>query len=798
MNRTYRWLILALSGFLLLALRAPAGPRALEASGPSTGQVTIVRDEYGVPHVFASTPESLWYGAGYAQAQDRLWQAEVLRRTAKGTSAEFFGPSAVDGDVVSRTLFGPDEQRTAMLASAPAEVRLLFEAFSDGMNAWIAEATAGGQLPIEYALFGVSPEPWAPEDSLAIAQLLFTQFGEFGDGELTNAAHLQELIARFGPAEGTAVFLDTHWLNDPDARTTIPAMGAINPARRGSAPRPHLPSGVGHGQSQWEEAKEGWQRNLDRAGLRRGPASNAMVFGPSMTADGRALLLGGPQMGYSAPQINHEMGIHRGNLHVTGMEIAGVPWIPIGVTESFAWTLTSGISDNVDIYFEVLNPANPGQYLYQGAYVEFDCRLEVFNVRGAADVNQNVCESVHGPVLGSAPGLAFTRKSPVRGREIQTIEAFIEIYEARTPVEVSASLSRVAPNLNFHYADTRGNIGYWHFGKIPVRASGDNPWFPHDGTGAAEWQGFVPWEEMPHTLNPDQGWITNWNNKPAADWDNTVFGFGNWGPTQRVNTLFNLIEGLTPGTVTPETVAELNRLAGLTTDTPSGNASAVFVSTLLDDMLARVDETADGRLPDAVALLASWDWLQTDEDGDGLYDSPGVALFNTWWQTFVDRVFADDLGGVSDRVLNGNLTYRLLDADPALPLQHDYLGGETAEEALTYALIDTLDVLTAQYGTADMAGWLQPAAEIVWSPIGAGSVPNTLWMNRGTYNQIVHLGPGPELYGMNVIAPGQSGDPFSPHFADQLSLYATWAYKPMRLNRTDLRGNIESITRLNP
>jgi penicillin amidase len=183
---------------------------------------------------------------------------------------------------------------------------------------------------------------------------------------------------------------------------------------------------------------------------------------------------------------------------------------------------------------------------------------------------------------------------------------------------------------------------------------------------------------------------------------------------------------------------------------------------------------------------------------DGFYDSPGVAIFNTWWQRWVDRVFADDLGGALPPTGVGNLTYRMLADDPALPLQHDYLDGETVEQALTGALIAALDDLTAAYGSLEEIDWLQPIAEIVWAPVGAVGVPNTIWMNRGTYNQIVHLGPGPELYGQNVVSPGQSGDPVSPHFEDQLMLYATWAYKPMRLNRLDLKGVIESTVVLKP
>ncbi len=230
----------------------------------------------------------------------------------------------------------------------------------------------------------------------------------------------------------------------------------------------------------------------------------------------------------------------------------------------------------------------------------------------------------------------------------------------------------------------------------------------------------------------------------------------------------------------------------------------MFVSTLLDELLAYVDTAADPRLPGVVALLESWDWIQEDADGDGRYDSPAVAIFNTWWQQLTGRVFADELGPSSEPNVVGNMVYRLLwyASPPAdggvapLPLLHDYLDGETAGAAVTGSLSDALDGLTAGYGSADMGDWLQPAARIHWAPMGVAGVPDTPWMNRGTYNQIVHLGMGPHLYGENVISPGQSGDPASPHFADQLELYATWTYKPMRLDREDLIGNTESVTRL--
>jgi penicillin amidase len=475
-----------------------------------------------------------------------------------------------------------------------------------------------------------------------------------------------------------------------------------------------------------------------------------------------------------------------------------LPGTPIGVADGYAWTMTSGISDNNDIYYEVLNPNDPTQYLFQGEWLDLDCRVETILVRGAAEVPTQFCDSVHGPVIGNAPGLAFTLKSAVRGSELQGLEVFYDMARSKSVGEFDQALSNAVYNFNVLYADARGNIAYWHVGKIPVRAEGDNPWLPHDGTGAAEWQGYIPWTQMPHAINPNQGWLTSWNNKPAPGWENSTRGFGDFGPVHRVNTLTNLLSQVSPGSATVGTMEEINRKAGWTTDTPSGSAATVFVSTLLDDMLAQVDVSADPRLPGITNLLSDWDWLQIDGDGDGFYDSPAVAVFNTWWQTMSDQIFEDDLGGTLQPNVVGNLAYRMLASEPALPLLHDYLAGQPVDQALTNALIDALDQLTLQYGSAEVADWLQPVAQIYWEPLGAGSVPNTIWMNRGTYNQIVHLGKGPQLYGENVIAPGQSGDPFSPHFADQLQLYATWTYKPMHLNRSDLVDYMDSMVKLNP
>ena len=240
-----------------------------------------------------------------------------------------------------------------------------------------------------------------------------------------------------------------------------------------------------------------------------------------------------------------------------------------------------------------------------------------------------------------------------------------------------------------------------------------------------------------------------------------------------------------------KTLERINVIGGWTTDTPTGQAGSVFVSSDLDMMLAAVDRHADPRLRRAVRAMRHWNELQADRDGDGFYDNPWGTVFNAWWNELATGTF-DEVAGVTNRFVLGNLVDRMLRGDAAgLPLAYDYLGGVTVESAVTDALIRALDGLAAEHGSNNPRTWAQPISTIDWDPLpltpGAGS---TIWMNRGTYNQIVSLGRW--IRAENVIAPGQSGDATSPHFTDQLALYANWEYKPMRLTRRSLRGVVES------
>src|SRR6516165_9254582 len=387
--------VVAATGVAGTAVAGTAAPGSAAAvvSVPGAGAVRIVRDEYGVPHIFASTARALFYGEGYAVAQDRLWQAERLRLTGTGTVAavyRFGGPGSVPGDLNFREYTGGEGHLRALVRALvralPAPARVAVRAFSDGMNAWIRTAIRTHTLPPEYAAAGLTPRPWTPEDVMATWLAVAGQYGSFGGDEVTNASQLARWTAALGPSAAGKVFADTHWLNDPSAPTTIPAMPArtyraVSAAVAAPAARAARPARVGRGLlAALLHQQRATDHTLARVGQGSRWHSNAVVLSGRLTKDGAPLLLGGPQADYSLPQTFMEIGLRGAGYDVTGVTIPGTAAVEIGVGAQHAWSVTSGGTDNSDWYADTIDPAgHPGQYLFDGRWQPYACRTETID-----------------------------------------------------------------------------------------------------------------------------------------------------------------------------------------------------------------------------------------------------------------------------------------------------------------------------------------------------------------------------------------------------------------------------------
>ncbi|HHT9117992.1 MAG TPA: penicillin acylase family protein, partial [Candidatus Hypogeohydataceae bacterium YC38] len=276
-------------------------------------------------------------------------------------------------------------------------------------------------------------------------------------------------------------------------------------------------------------------------GLPKKLGSYAVLVSPKRSTSSKALLLGCPQMGLEGPQPGYEVDLHGGGFDVAGMTFPGVPAVLIGYNQNVAWTLTSGCSDNVDVFVEELNPENPLEYRYLGQWLRLETREEVFHVKGSSPVRERFYRSLHGPIFRMEGGRAYSHKRTFWLEELKAIEAFLQINRAKYMEDFYRAIELIPLSFNLFYAGVEGQIGYWHLGKYRLLAPGSDPRLPLSGTGLEEWRGFVPMDWLPHVINPPEGYMANWNNKPARAWDN-----GDnlpWVGDHRVRKILSVLEG---------------------------------------------------------------------------------------------------------------------------------------------------------------------------------------------------------------------------------------------------------------
>src|SRR5438034_1838928 len=487
---------------LLIALVAAVAGRPVAAIAAPEA-VTIVRDAYGVPHLFtggAGALERGAYGNGYAQAEDRLFEMDILRRAATGRLAEMLGPDFLLMDEVVRRDGLTPKELGRQLARLSRRNRRALEAYRDGVNAFIEKVTLDPRL-LPFEFLGKPPAPWETTDTVAIAVLEFQLFGASGGHEVLNADLLLDLLARFPEAEARGIFDDLHWVEDPAAPTTI-AEGATaaDPdrvvrfaARQFDLVRMHAASIRRAAAALREE-----QGVMGGLGVRR-HASNAILVGPELSASGHPLLLGGPQTGLNVPSFFWEIGLHGGGYDAEGVVAPAGPGVLIGRGRSFAMTITSGILDNIDTFVEFLDPARPDHYLFRGRSRAFERRTETFAVAGQPAVTLEVLRTIHGPVffIDREERLAYSRQAAFVGKELESAAAPGALGFVGNLHQFERLANHVAVSLNLHYADAAGNIAYFHRGIRPLRPLHTDPRLPLDGRGTMEWRGGVPPPPVP-------------------------------------------------------------------------------------------------------------------------------------------------------------------------------------------------------------------------------------------------------------------------------------------------------------
>jgi penicillin amidase len=727
-------------------VRRVPGNSGAKKVGVIKGAVRIERDGRGVAHVYADNERDLFFGFGYATAQDRLFQLDWLRRKARGKLAEILGPEGVESDLLNRTI-GLAQIAEKEWPSLPVEIRDLQSAYTSGINALMEESR--GCLPIEFDLLGYQPEPWREADSLAIVG----EFRWYLTGRFPVIA-IPELVKR---AVGDGQLYHEFALAEIDDESIL---------QRGDFPRSLTP-GLSPG-----------RRGESSTSGDSGGGSNNWVLDGYRTDTGKPLLANDPHIPYYAVSIWHEIHLHGGAFNVAGVALAGMPGIMIGRNERVAWGITNNICSQRDLYQEKTDPAHPGSFLFDGKWEPAQLRAETIHVRGQEPVKKTIRSSRNGPIVDEIIPAAVRHLGPVSIRWLGFepcgwVTATINMNRAHNCAEFrDAGRPWLCPTFNLVFADVDGNIGFQSVGRLPVRNIPERGYRP-GWDPAHQWAGVIGYDDMPHLNNPKRGYVVTANNRTAqSDFPYPLAGC--WASGHRARRIRTQIEA--------RKVFSRDDCRRLQLDTHSGRA-ALSVGPLL----AALQGDADPRVQQAASILRGWNYhIAVDSPAATIFD----VFFTHWCKTVCRERLPVDQAAFAAAACVG-IAARLLARDEYGWFQRDRVS------AILTAFRATLDELTTKLGD-DMLTWTWGRVHVLNQPhflskrgdlgqlLDLNGKPcggDNVTVNSGTadanwtsalgagYRMVADLADADAGLWQTEVA-GVSGHPGSPHYSDQIDGWA--------------------------
>ena len=815
----FQWLVRISAGLIVLAVLGVAliyylASRSLpdydaEVRVPGlTDTVEIVRDNADVPHIFASDDKDVFYGLGFAHAQDRLWQMMMMRRTAQGRLSELFGRATLDTDSFIRRL---DIYRLAVQSVDVQDPETLaaLTAYAAGVNARLDQinAEALGRGAPEMFLFKSPLAPWRPADSLAIGKLMGLQL----------SGHMSEEILR------ARISLA---LNDParlrDILPDVPGPGIASLPEYASLV-PGAPTSFASLQSPPHPLSPFKARGL--AG-----ASNAWAAAASRSASGGTLLANDPHLGFSAPSVWYLARMELSTGGVIGGTIPGIPAILTGRSDKLGWGLTSAYVDDQDVLIEEVNPDNPQQYRTPDGFKAFESRDSIIRIAGEEPITLTLRWSDNGPILpgrfrdlgaitppGHVAALSWTVLSP----RDTSVAAGIAIMKAQTVAEaITASEQYIAPAQNLTLVD-RSSIAMKTIGAVPRRdvAHQSQGRMPSLGWRAENrWQGRMPYRSNPGFVSPLGGILGNTNNKMIDRPFPNHISF-TWGDTQRVQRWRRLMQTREVHTRDSFIEAQLDTVSFTARSLlPLMGAELWFTGE------AAPDGTAERQRQRALALLAEW-------NGEMNQHWPEPLIYAAWLRSLQDRMVRDDLGPLADEFTHVEplfieRAFRDVDGAAVWCDIRQSAPVETCADMARLALDDALIWIAETWGSQLEALRWGDAHQATHDHPVLGEVPllryfvnirqstsggdNTLQrgLTRGTGPdpfQNVHGAGYRGVYdfadpnsSVFVISTGQSGHFLSRHYDDLAQLWRRGEYIPMSLDEGLARAASVGITRLEP
>ena len=748
--------------------------------------VEVFRDRWGIPHIYATQLSDLFFAQGFVHAQDRLFQMELNRRTALGRLSELFGPIALDTDRASRT-FGFNRLGETDWKNASSEMREVILAYTQGVNAYLTHPAV--KMPVEFTLLNHRPEPWQPEDSTSFARVMMWQLSHAWYGEIVRA----QIVAAVGPERAAEIEI------------SYPSHNPLS-----------LPRGIEFNRL----SLDGALVKAKGPFLARSMGSNSWAVSGRKTANGKAYLCNDMHLVLGLPSTWYMLHLESGDFRVTGVSLAGAPGVLVGHNDRIAWGMALAFTDCEDLFVEQFDPQQPQQYRFKDEWRKAEVVDEVIQLKGKTEPHvEHVTITHHGPIISDVVGYPEQRVA-VNSMSLQpspSLTGWLALNRAKNWDEFVAAMRLIeAPQLNVCYADVEGNIGYWVTGKVPVRAKGDGKLPAPGWTGEYEWVGEVPFEEMPHALNPEQGYVVTCNNRNVPD-DYPYFLGDIWMNGYRARRIDDVLKG--KDKVTVDDFRLLHR---------------DFTCLPGSELVARLQglESADPEVRLALERLKAWNGvLSTDSVGGSIYEVVRYHL--------VRNLFEPSLGK--------ELTLRLMGQgfNPVLLASHEFYGHDTVillrmlgrpdswwmqqaggfEALVTHSLKEAITWLRKELGN-DPERWqwgrlhravfphplgLQKPLDLVFNrgpvPIGGDTdtpcqtavSPHDPYNNNSwspSFRQIVNMGDLSQS--LVTSPPGQSGQLGSPHYDDLIDPWLSGEYCAMLWEREEVESQAKTKLVLSP
>ncbi len=764
--------------------------------------VEVITDRYGVPHIYANNEDDLYFTQGYIHAQERLWQMELNRRIAAGRLSEIFGPMTLELDRFCRRI-GMHRAAAADVEHLAEHDRRILEAYAQGINSFIQQNNK--RLPIEFILLHLQPEPWQPAHTLQWGKLQAWSLAGNWETELVRA----RLVAKLGAERASR--LESGY--DPGHPLIVPPGATYQGINTDLL-------------AQYEQIKT-------LSGFSVLGGSNNWAVDGTMTHSGAPILCNDPHLGQTIPSVWFECHLIAGDMDVIGASFPGSPGVIIGHNQHIAWSVTNAVSDVQDLYIEKFNPENPHQYEFMGSWEEAQViREEILVKDQPVPVIEEVRITRHGPILTHLP--------PVSQAQNETTELPLALrWTALDRGKIAAAIHNInratnweefrialhdwdSPPQNFVYADTSGNIGYIMAGTIPIRAKG-LALLPAPGwTGTYEWTGFIPFDELPQTFNPEQHFLVTANNRVIDD-SYPYYITHEWlngYRAQRISDLLKSKEKLT-----------LEDMAQIQSD------QYAIPATIIVPFILQID--ANTPVKRAVHdILHTWNYVLEPE-------SIAASIYTTFLRKLEGIVLGALIGDDATllfsyqgagfnllSILNGYagrskpLIIRLLQeqddqwfADSAIPN-----GPQSWKVALERALDATIEELSTKLGSNILRWQYSAIHKMAYNhPLGMVKPLDTLF-NRGpfpfggdcdtvnmanaspqdpttvivvpSYRQIIDLSNLENS--LWIHAPGQSGHPASKHYDDFITPWQENKHHPMLFTRAAIESEAEDTLSLQP